>query len=54
MSRLIRNRRYRGRPAGGNVLFTDGHVEYRKYPGAFPMAKVFIEGPQSLDALGSG
>ena len=36
-------------PDGGNVLFLDGHVEYIKYPGKFPMTEVFIEGLRSLD-----
>ena len=36
-------------PDGGNVLFLDGHVEYIKYPGKFPMTKAFIEGLRSLD-----
>lgn len=37
---------------GGNVLFMDGHVEYINYPGKFPMTKAFIEGLESLEALG--
>ena len=24
-------------PGGGNVLYMDGHVEFIKYPGKFPM-----------------
>ncbi len=36
-------------PEGGHVLFMDGHVEYLRYPGEFPMTKAFIEGLQSLE-----
>ncbi|MCD6287776.1 MAG: DUF1559 domain-containing protein [Candidatus Hydrogenedentes bacterium] len=28
-------------PGGCNVLFMDGHVQFMKYPGAFPVTKVF-------------
>jgi len=28
-------------PGGGNVLYMDGHVEFIRYPGAFPMCRVF-------------
>ncbi|MFP6617541.1 MAG: M56 family metallopeptidase, partial [Candidatus Hydrogenedentota bacterium] len=38
-------------PEGGNVLFLDGHVEYIRYPGKFPMTEAFIEGLESLDSL---
>jgi prepilin-type processing-associated H-X9-DG protein len=38
-------------PDGGNVLFMDGHVEFIKYPGKFPMTKAFIEGLKSLEKL---
>lgn len=38
-------------PDGGNVLFMDGHVEYIKYPGKFPMTKAFIKGLSELDDL---
>ena len=34
-----------------NVLFMDGHVETRDYPGEFPASKVFIEALASLDTL---
>ena len=30
-------------PAGGNVLYMDGHVEFIKYPGEFPMSQNFAE-----------
>jgi prepilin-type processing-associated H-X9-DG protein len=26
-------------PGGGNVLYMDGHTEFVKYPGTFPMSK---------------
>ncbi len=29
----------RHRPNGGNVLFLDGHVEYLRYPGRWPMTE---------------
>jgi prepilin-type processing-associated H-X9-DG protein len=29
-------------PGGANVMFLDGHVEFIKYPGRFPVAKNFI------------
>ena len=28
-------------PAGGNVLYMDGHVSFEKYPGDFPMSENF-------------
>ena len=30
-------------PAGGAVLYLDGHVEFIRYPGKFPMTERFIE-----------
>ena len=30
-------------PGGSNVLFMDGHVEFVKYPGKFPMTSVVAE-----------
>jgi len=33
-----------------NVLFMDGHVEFRPYPGEYPVSPVFIEALTSLDA----
>ncbi len=36
---------------GANVLFLDGHVEYIKYPGRFPMTEAFIRSLRSLDDL---
>ena len=36
---------------GGNVLFTDGHIEFIEYPGKLPMTEKFIKALESLDAL---
>jgi len=36
-------------PAGGNVLYLDGHVEFIRYPGKFPMSKGFIEELSSFE-----
>jgi len=30
-------------PDGGNVLFMDGHVEFIRYPGKFPMTEKFMQ-----------
>jgi len=30
-------------PAGGNVLYMDGHVSFEKYPGDFPMSPNFAQ-----------
>ncbi|HOD48419.1 MAG TPA: hypothetical protein PLM14_06280 [Candidatus Hydrogenedentes bacterium] len=30
-------------PGGGNVLYLDGHVEFRLYPGPFPLSPVFLQ-----------
>jgi prepilin-type N-terminal cleavage/methylation domain-containing protein/prepilin-type processing-associated H-X9-DG protein len=30
-------------PGGSNVLFMDGHVEFRRYPGGFPASRNFAE-----------
>ncbi|HIJ65592.1 MAG TPA: hypothetical protein HPP77_06520 [Candidatus Hydrogenedentes bacterium] len=38
---------------GAHVLYMDGHVEFLKYPGHFPMSEEFIKGLESLDALES-
>ncbi len=40
-------------PTGGNVLFMDGHVEFRRYSenGQFPMSKTAIDTLKALDAL---
>ena len=38
-------------PAGGNVLFVDGHVEFIRYPGKWPMTRETVEILEALDAL---
>jgi len=30
-------------PGGGNVLFMDGHVEWARYPGVFPISRAWAE-----------
>lgn len=30
-------------PGGGNVLYMDGHVDFIKYPGDFPIARQYVE-----------
>ena len=42
-----------GRLKGGHVVYCDGHCEYIKYPGKFPMSKSFIETLETLDKLGT-
>jgi len=37
-------------PAGGNVLYMDGHVTFEKYPGEFPMSSNFAK----ISAAGAG
>ena len=39
-------------PDGGNVLFLDGHVEFIRYPGKWPMTESTIAILNELDALG--
>lgn len=34
---------YNHAPGGANVLYLDGHVDFIKYPGAFPVTKSFAE-----------
>ncbi len=36
-------------PAGGNVLFTDGHVEFMRLGERFPMTSAFIDALKSID-----
>lgn len=38
-------------PPGGNVLFMDGHVEFIRYPGKWPMTEETVEILEALDAL---
>jgi len=35
-----RNARFNHLPGGSNVLYLDGHVEFQKYPGEFPVSKL--------------
>lgn len=39
-------------PGGGNVLYMDGHVEFKRYPGEWPMTEESIGILEGLDALG--
>ncbi len=39
-------------PTGGNVLYMDGHVEYRRYPGKWPMTEKTVRVLEELDSLG--
>lgn len=41
----------RGQQTGSNVLFMDGHVEFWKYPGKYPLTERFIKALESLDDL---
>ena len=36
-------------PSGGNVLFLDGHVEFMKMGGEFPMTPAFTAALASID-----
>ncbi len=36
-------------PGGGNVLFMDGHVEFVKYPGDFPISRAWARVVDQLD-----
>jgi len=37
-------------PEGGNVLFLDGHVEFLRYPGNFPMTTAFMKRCEEISA----
>ncbi len=39
-------------PPGGNVLFMDGHVEFLRYPGQWPMTEKTVRILEELDSLG--
>ena len=32
-------------PGGANVLYMDGHTEFMKYPGKFPMVAIWVYRP---------
>ena len=38
--------------SGGHVYYLDGHVEFRRYPGAWPMTEEVMELLHAMDALG--
>lgn len=38
-------------PPGGNVLYMDGHVEFKQYPGEWPMTEQTISILKSLDQM---
>lgn len=40
-------------PRGANVLYLDGHVEFIRYPGKWPMTKKTLRILNELDALGA-
>jgi prepilin-type processing-associated H-X9-DG protein len=40
-------------PGGGNILFLDGHVEFVRCPGRWPMTETTMAILEELDALGS-
>jgi prepilin-type N-terminal cleavage/methylation domain-containing protein/prepilin-type processing-associated H-X9-DG protein len=37
-------------PGGGNVLFMDGHVEFQKYPSAWPTCVAYVEMMNMMEA----
>jgi prepilin-type processing-associated H-X9-DG protein len=37
-------------PAGANVLYMDGHVEFVEYPSEFPMTERFMERLEEISA----
>jgi prepilin-type processing-associated H-X9-DG protein len=37
-------------PEGGNVLYLDGHVEFLRYPGKFPMTTAFMKRCEEISA----
>jgi len=37
-------------PGGGNVLYMDGHVEFVRYPGKFPMTEKFMTRLEEISA----
>ncbi len=39
-TKAVQNR-FNHLPGGGNILYLDGHVEFVKYPGTFPMCRAF-------------
>ena len=39
------------KPTGSNILFLDGHVEFRRYPGEWPMTEATMSALESLDRM---
>ncbi len=39
-------------PTGGNVLYLDGHVEFHRYPGEWPMTEATFAILEAMDRLG--
>lgn len=48
---IVIERPYNHIPNGGNVLYLDGHVEFRRFPSDWPMTRETIEALESLDAM---
>ena len=38
-------------PGGGNVLYMDGHVEFMRYPGEWPVCKAYVRMMDTLSAV---
>jgi prepilin-type N-terminal cleavage/methylation domain-containing protein/prepilin-type processing-associated H-X9-DG protein len=38
-------------PGGGNILYMDGHVEFIRYPGEFPMDRAFAKMVELADSV---
>jgi len=39
---LFKRMRFNHIPGGANVLYMDGHVEFIKYPGKFPLTQLMV------------
>ncbi len=37
-------------PSGGHVLYLDGHVEFHRYPGEWPMTETAVAALQAMDS----
>ena len=48
---VLIERPWNHKPAGGNVLFMDGHVAFIRYPGAWPMTEATIGTLEALDQM---
>jgi len=49
---LLIERQGHHKKEGGNVLYLDGHVEFLRYPGKWPMTPETMSVIDSLEALG--